>query len=173
MTIAGERFAIVEADEATAVKWKNKQVSSAKIGPKGNFTGVGDVADSEPFLVSMCLRRVKDGVTKTGLDGEELKLADLGDAVDLKTVRTWPARVIRPIFERIKEVSDLNEMKVPDERRQFFAIINMDGSPLKDRFEDLLRFVEGLPDDKFGAVKRWIEPPDDAEEPNAKKALAG
>ena len=67
------------------------------MGEKGNPEQIinDGLAEAEPLLVSLCLRqKLDDGVTRP---------------VTLDIVLSWPNRVIKPLFEKCKEISDLGE----------------------------------------------------------------
>jgi hypothetical protein len=55
------------------------------------------LANVEPLLVSLCLFR------------------ENGAPVLLATVRSWPARVVKSLFEKAKEISDLGEERKEEE----------------------------------------------------------
>jgi hypothetical protein len=61
---------------------------------------LGSVADAEPLLVSLCLYEVNK-------DGKRL------GNVSLPTVLGWPPRVVRALFDRAKQISDLGEKEEP------------------------------------------------------------
>jgi hypothetical protein len=80
-----------EATEETAVKWRGMQLSNARVVDGQLQANVDRIAESQAFLVSRCL-----------FDEE-------GKPVKLDVVKAWPSRVVRPLFERCKEISSLNE----------------------------------------------------------------
>jgi hypothetical protein len=87
--IGGEPYTLREASADAAVKYRN--ASSAGATMKDGTVTVGRVGDVEPILVSLCL------------------FDQHGRAVPLHVVKTWPARVTKALFTKIKEVSDLSE----------------------------------------------------------------
>ena len=94
VVIAGETYTLREASEAAAIQWRNANLGAAKLkdGKPISFSGM---ADSAPLLVSLCLRKQEDG--------------GIGAPVPLETIRQWPARVVKPLYEWIKDNSDLRE----------------------------------------------------------------
>lgn len=95
----GVNYLLVEATEEAAVSFRNSQTRQTKLNPETKFVSVGDIADSEPYLVSLCLFKV-DGEKRT--------------PVPLPVVRTWPHKVIKKLFNTAKEISDLVD-ESPDE----------------------------------------------------------
>ena len=85
-------YTLVEADGAAARAWRSSLVKVKKYhrGKPVDFDTSG-LADADTLLVSLCL-----------LDPE-------GKPVPHETVKGWPARVIKPLFEKVKEISELNE----------------------------------------------------------------
>jgi hypothetical protein len=92
----GVDYILTDADEDTAVKFRNHGLRSAKMS-EGSVVGVTGGAEVELILVAGCLFKINPKVT----GGRERVQPD-----DLKK---WPSRVIKPLFEKAKEISELNE----------------------------------------------------------------
>ena len=90
ITIAGKQYILREADDAAVTAYRNSQVRSARV-VDGKFTGMGDVANSEPLLLSKCL--FEEAGRK---------------AVPLAEISKWRHRVTRPLIERLKKISDID-----------------------------------------------------------------
>lgn len=93
VTIGKEQYLLVEATEDVACKFRNASLNNMKVDD-GKIVGMSGVADVEPLLVSMCL------------------LKNVGNSmvpVDISTVRAWPSRIVKKLFETIKEISELGE----------------------------------------------------------------
>lgn len=89
----GEEYVAREATEGAAKKWRNATIRGTRM-EGGKVISMGDIADSEPLLVSLCL----------------FKVTDKGEVpVPFNTICGWPARVVRPIHDKIKDISGLNE----------------------------------------------------------------
>jgi hypothetical protein len=101
VTIAGKQYVLREASEDVACKFRNAAMRAARM-TEGKVVGVDGLADAEPVLVGGCLfEKVESehkGETKVGWA-----------AVGVAAVRTWPARIVKPLFERAKAMSDLAE----------------------------------------------------------------
>lgn len=91
--LGGEQYWLKEASEAAAVAYRNASAAAVKM-EAGEVSGLGDVGDVEPLLVSYCLWRETP-------DGRK--------PVPVSTVRGWPAKVVKAIFNRVKEISELDE----------------------------------------------------------------
>ena len=90
--IGGEDFVLREATAEAAGKYHDAIIKSTRMSD-GKITGSDGLGGVEPLLVSLCLFRKK---------GKE------EEAVSLIEVRRWPTRVVKPLFERVKEISELD-----------------------------------------------------------------
>lgn len=94
VVINGEEYVLREASAAAAKEYRNAALKSFKMGLEGRPESIiGDgLAGAEPLLVSLCL--FKKGAT---------------NPVGSKFVDALPSRVVKPLFEKAKEISDLGE----------------------------------------------------------------
>lgn len=90
--VGDTNYTLREALEATAVIWRNSNMAAATFRD-GGISGFRGIADSEPLLVSLCL------------------FDESGNNVKLSVVKGWPARVVKKLFEKAKEISELGEME--------------------------------------------------------------
>lgn len=90
VTLGKGKYTLREADEDAACKWRNATMSKMKM-EDGKFSGSDGIADVEPLLVGSCL-----------FNGD-------GKAVGEAFIRTLPARIVKPLFDWIQEVSGLKE----------------------------------------------------------------
>jgi hypothetical protein len=96
--IAGRNYVLREATGEAAGKYRAASLRGAEI-THDDETGqrtikrLESAADVEPLLVSLCLFDVTDGER----------------TVSIETVKAWPARVQRALFEKAKEISQLDE----------------------------------------------------------------
>lgn len=102
----GKRYWLTEASEDAATKYRDRSIKAAKMYD-GKVVGMEGGAEVEPFLVSLCLYEAdpKDG---------SLRLTSLGDPnpeflVPMSVVKSWPSRVVKPLYNRVREASDLTE----------------------------------------------------------------
>lgn len=93
--IGDKRFVLREASGDAACKWRNSILKATKL-VDGKPASMDGLADGEPYLVSLCLFELN-------ADGLELR------PVPLHVVRSWPARVQKALFERVKSMSDLDD----------------------------------------------------------------
>lgn len=91
VTIAGEEYLLVEATEATVCKFRNATFACTQY-TDGKVSSMKGLANVEPLLVSLCLI------------WKETRIP-----VKLKTIESWPNRVVTSLFERAKKISGLNE----------------------------------------------------------------
>lgn len=106
--IGNRRYMLCEASEDAACKYRNASTACARFDG-GKMVGIqGPIADVEPLLVSLCLFELYDH------QGETRRRP-----VTLTQVRSWPSRVVKPIYEKARELSRLKEDDEPEvlERR--------------------------------------------------------
>lgn len=88
-------YVLVEANNDAAVKWRNELMKAARM-KDGEVVSVNNMADTEPFLVSMCLFRLKeDGKTRV--------------AMTIPQVRALPNKVVQKLHAKVIEISELKE----------------------------------------------------------------
>jgi hypothetical protein len=87
----GKNWTLREASEETAVKMRGMQLSNARVVGGQLQANVDRIAESQAFLVSRCL------------------FDDENKPVKVEVIRSWPSRVVKPLFERCKEMSGLAE----------------------------------------------------------------
>lgn len=99
VSIGDKRYLLREASGNVACKYRNALLNCTVLGPEGKPQTVRNMADVEPLLVSLCLFQLleqPDGTVKE-------RPAQLAD------VRGWPNRIVKALFERAKEISELDE----------------------------------------------------------------
>ena len=94
VSIGADKYVLREASGDAACRYRNKITSCAKrVGEE--MIVDGPIADAEPLLVSLCLFAVDAaGVVSV-------------QHVSEQTVRAWPLRVVKTLFEKIQEISPL------------------------------------------------------------------
>lgn len=99
--IAGQDYVLVEASGAVARAWRGHSLKSFVMKEKGKgksrestTTMSEEVAESDILLLSQCFFKI----TPNGRQ-----------RVPMKELEKWPHRIIKPLFEEIKEISELNE----------------------------------------------------------------
>lgn len=101
---SGKRYVLREATGDASSIYQNAVVKSAKLGADGKPVGFENVADTEPLLVSLCLYSL-DGEGRIRLDNDGNP--DPRYRVPLKTVRGWPAKMIKQLYEKAVNISNL------------------------------------------------------------------
>lgn len=96
--IGDKSYVLKEASEDAAAKYQNALFRSTTLGPDMKPVKVDGLADIEPLLVSLCL-----------YDGE-------GNLVPLDVIRSWPARIVKKLYQWVRENSDLEGGEGEEER---------------------------------------------------------
>jgi hypothetical protein len=153
--VQGKSYILKEASGKAATIYRNALLASMTLGPDGKPTSLRGMASVEPLLVSHCLYTTKS-------DGNgELKADKL---VTQATIESWPSRIQKTLFAKIKEVSMLQEEA--SERELLGKALSSPVSPLP--LSDLKEFVDTLGDD-YEALKKWLEPTAEEKAKNLQK----
>lgn len=94
--VGDKKYILREASGDAACKYRNNLLKSTKMSPDGKVQSVEGLADIEPFLVSLCLFEVTEKGDKP---------------VALHTIRSWPNRVQKALFEEAKRISYLDDIE--------------------------------------------------------------
>lgn len=92
VTYQERTYVLVEATGEVAAKYQNAIFRSSRLDD-GKLIGMDGLADASLILVSGCLFPVKDGVR--------------GPNVTLPTIKSWPNRIVKKLFETARDISDL------------------------------------------------------------------
>lgn len=92
VSIDGKQYFLREADGEAEAKFRNALMEGVEIGPEGKPVRVRGSADAEPLLVHLCLWD---------------KAYPEGRRVPLDRVKAWPSRVVRKLFNKAKEISEI------------------------------------------------------------------
>ena len=103
VSIGGKKYILREATGDAGCKYRNSLLKATKLGPDGKPVSIEGMADSEPLLVSLCLFELYEQKGSNGVSETKER------PTPLIVVRSWPARVQKALFERAKEISDLDE----------------------------------------------------------------
>jgi hypothetical protein len=97
VTIAGKKYVLREADEDTAAAYRNAAIAGARI-EDGQLTEMpSNLAGVQSLLVSRCLFPCAESGSPSS------------KPVPREVVGSWPSRIVKPLFERAKEISELDE----------------------------------------------------------------
>jgi hypothetical protein len=89
--IAGKNYTLREANGEAARRYRNALLRSAKLGPDGKPVSLDGMADAEMILVNECL------IDKSGRK------------TPIQVLGSWPANVIKKLFNKAYAMSDLKE----------------------------------------------------------------
>ena len=96
VTIGKKKYSLREASEEAVIAYKDAITSATQIDGQGKPQRITGISGSESILVSKCLFELYEV-------GGEVKERP----VLLSTVRSWPSRVVRPLFDRIQAISEI------------------------------------------------------------------
>lgn len=104
VTIAGMEYLLREPSADIAAKYRNAAAKCAKsqfVDGRVSGMSMDGIGDIEPLLVSMCLfeRTAQHSLEDKGILVQ----------VSLATVRSWPSRIVKPLFDLAKRLGDLDE----------------------------------------------------------------
>lgn len=133
--VAGSSYTLKEASGKAAGTYRNACMAAITIGPTGKATAMKNLADVEPLLVSLCL------------------FDENGRNVPLSTITAWPARIQKALFNKAKEISELEE--VSDEKKLLEKALALPGAPVD--LVNFRAFIGTLPEE-YRALKTWAKP---------------
>lgn len=106
VSLGGKKYLLREATEAAAATYRNASVAGATLGSEGGETRITglppDIGGLQSLLVSLCLWELN-------ADGKPTR------TVPRAVVKTWPARMVRPLFDKAQEISGLKEEEAGSE----------------------------------------------------------
>lgn len=103
--IGKRKFILCEADGDAGAKYRSAAVSAAKMND-GKVIRVDGMGDIEPMLVSRCLFYAdENGHLRVDDNDNPIKKYLVEEAV----IRSWPDRVQKALFNKVKEISGLDD----------------------------------------------------------------
>lgn len=113
----GQNYILREADSAASVAYRNRALNCVRYSESGNANQFNNLADLEPYLVSLCL--FKEDGTK----------------VSEATLKTWPSRVVKQLYNKAKEISYLTE--TDSTKSRLMEALESEGSSInKEQFDE-------------------------------------
>lgn len=100
--IGEQQFVLLEADGEAARAYRKASLRGIIVNKGGRMENLNETVDAETVLVSQCLYKVDSEGNPTTRVGAEV-------------IRKWPNRVIRPLFDKAKEISYLGEDEDSDD----------------------------------------------------------
>lgn len=89
--VGGKPYVLKEASAEAVRKYRNAQLRATRVDKDGRPVGLGDMADVELLLVNQCL-----------FDAS-------GRQVALQVLSSWPGRIVKALFQRAQDISELRE----------------------------------------------------------------
>lgn len=116
--IAGKQYVLREASTDAATKYRNAVLKSTRLDRDGHAMSLDGSADVEPLLVSMCLFEVND------------KGETLNRPVNVSVVKTFPSKVTKELYDRVRAISGLGAEDTEEE-------LEKEIKDLQERLEEL------------------------------------
>ena len=134
LTYDGETwdYILLEADGSTGTAYRNAVVEGMTLGENGKPTSINGVGSLPVMLVSKCLRLLKKDAQGNST-GERLPVAE-------NKVAQFPERVVKALFERAKEISELGEED--DTLKKLRDVLSTEGAPCS--YNDLIEHCKEL-----------------------------
>lgn len=128
-------YTLREANGKAATDHRNAIMASTVFGPDGKVTGIRSLASVEASFVAACLWDAQERNPTTAL------------------IQTWPARVQKQLYEKAKDLSDMNEGSTVAEDLE--KVLSLEGSPVS--FEDLSAFICLQTADEFKSLVKLFQ----------------
>jgi hypothetical protein len=157
--IQGKPYVLREASGDAVTKHRSVMLRALKMGANGRPVGIdASAADAEALLVSLCLYDADEqGHLRLDKNGNP----DGRYMVSIPRVKAWPARVQKALFNKIREISDMDESKDSPERRVMLAALAREDFPLP--VEQLRQWAADRAEEDpetFQALVELLAPPD-------------
>lgn len=136
----GRDYVLVEPSGDVACKYRNAMFDRMQFGDKGKLTGMKSMADTEPYLVSLCLFEV-------GHEGKRTP-------VPVAQVRSWTNETQKQLFEAAKKIGDLEEEGSAPHTALVTALSREDSPVPLIKFTDWVASLEG---EEFEALQKLVE----------------
>jgi hypothetical protein len=98
VSIGEQVYLLKEATGEAVAKYRDAQLRATKLNKEADVVQLGDVAESELLLLSLCLWEAQTH------GGKYLPK----QSVSLDTVKAWPSRITTPLFTELERMSGLN-----------------------------------------------------------------
>lgn len=102
--IGANRYILQEANGDVVVQHRNAVLAYTRYNDQGGIASISGIASAEPLLISKCLYTTMP-VDKDKPDGPVVKSKLAG----LEFVNNLRHRTMKKLFNRIKEISDMND----------------------------------------------------------------
>jgi len=93
--IAGKEYVLKEASGDVAVTYRDALLACTTLGDNFKPSKIEGMASTEALLVSLCLFQV-------GVEGKQTPVSET-------VIRSWPNKIIKPLYNKAKEISELDE----------------------------------------------------------------
>ncbi len=108
VTVGSVKYVLREADEGAVKEFRNAQLRGVRL-EDGKAVGLpDDMAGGQSLLVSRCLYRLNESDVPFPNPVPEREITGYTDAQG-KRRPGWPSRIVKPLFEKVKKISEIHE----------------------------------------------------------------
>lgn len=105
--LGARHFVLRPATAGEVIQYRNFIVRTTKVNTQDRSASTQGYADSEPYLLAMCLTEVKEG-------GREVP-------VSIQTIKGWRNEVLNKVFDLLQRISGMLEEEEKPTREQLLA----------------------------------------------------
>lgn len=141
----GKSYVLREANGAAAKQYRNRQAECSVLGPDGRVSGLRNLGELEPLLVSLCV------------------FTDKGMTVNQSVIEKWPGRILTKLYDAAREISELGGED--QTKAALEEALELPGAPVS--LQALRDWVNSLEGDQFRVLKALLreEPAKNAPKP--------
>ncbi len=89
-----------EASGDAVINYNNARSSAMKYNKDGNISGTVNISDVIPLLISSCMMAIERGADGSITNETPIQITEL---------RSWPNRVVKSLFKKVREISDIDD----------------------------------------------------------------
>lgn len=138
-TYKGETYILTEAPASSVCRFNNERSSRIEFNDQGKVQRVKNIADLVFILLEGCVLKQSDRST-----------------VPVKTLQSWPGRLVEKLFESVKLISGVDE-GVTRQFRSLSLLLDEKDCPIER--DVLVKWIESLNNPLYKEILRVIKEP--------------
>jgi hypothetical protein len=162
VSIGEGKFILREPSEAASVAWHNSNIRGARY-QDGKLVSVGNVAEGQPLLVSLCLFYVDNPADDTSKWRVRRDKSGAEETVPLATVKSWRSSVVSRMFEKAKEMGRIGVKEDNPYRELLAAAIETEDPPADLTYYLFREWVQALgkSNSKYAPLLELVDDPEE------------